>query len=486
MSSISFSGLGSGLDVDTIVKALVEAQSAPVTSLENKKTYAEAQISAYGQVTSRLNTLREAMLELRGLEKFQALAANSGNSSLFSATADHQAGAVSGNYTIEVLAEAQNYRQVSSSFAKTEAVAATGSDAKLVFSGLDGTTGDIELDISGKTLDQIRQQINNHADLKGKVSATLVNVDGDNARLVLNSTTTGEEGRFSATFSGAGVAAGLEAVDSADPSLSTQATDNLNARIKIDGIEVSSSTNTFSGVISGVNITLATGAASQSTTTSSLNVARDDESIINSVNAFVKAYNDVIIHINEQKKNGMAGDSTLRTIESELRNVLMTATEGGTVLANYGITTYVEKSYNAEDGASSSNGTLLIDNAKLKEAMNNDFDQFALTWGGSSFYIDGQASGYAERFADLAQRLTSTTVQNGQISKGLLEIRTEGLNSQIKRYDDRITSISDRLVLLEDRLRTQFNAMDTLAAQMNSTQSFLTQQFSNLAGYTKN
>lgn len=492
MTGISFAGLGSGLPVTEIINATVKAQSGPLTKLQNDKAYAQAQISAYGQVSSRLNTLREAMLDLRGLEKFQQLAATPGNDKLFTAKADHLAGATNGNYSVEVLAEARSYRHVSSIQSKTDTFTGTLSFKDADGNDLTDKNGNaISIDVEGKTLDQVRSAINSHEGLKGKVSANLVNVDGDNARLVLNSGITGEEGRFEAAFTD-------PALNAKDTSLSSAAYDNsdeasilatsLDARIKIDGIEATSSTNTFTGIISGVDITLTTGASTESNKTSSLNVKRDDQKIIDNVNAFVKAYNDVVIHINEQKKNGMSGDSTLRTIESEMRNILMTPTGGdnNNLLALMGINTYVEKNYNAEDGASSRNGTLEIDNTKLREVLDNDFDRFALTFGGSSFYVDGQASGYAERFADMAQRLTTTTTQDGRYVKGLLEVRTEGLKSEVKRYDDRIESTTMRLQLLEDRLKAQFNAIEGLVANMNSTQGYLAQQMNSLPGYSRN
>src|SRR5690554_4450541 len=115
MSGISFSGVGSGLPINDIIKATLAAEAAPLKRLENDKKFYESQISGMGQLKSRLNSMAEAMRNLQGLDKFQQLAATSSNDKLFTATADHKAGATAGNYNIEVLAEAKNYRYVSAS-----------------------------------------------------------------------------------------------------------------------------------------------------------------------------------------------------------------------------------------------------------------------------------------------------------------------------------------------------------------------------------
>lgn len=516
MSGISFMGVGSGLPVNEIIKATVAAESAPLVRLENDKKFYESQISAMGQLSSRLSTMRTAMLDLRGQTKFQQLAANTGNNKLFTATADHVAGATAGNYTIEVLAEARNYRHVSGSLDKTATFTGT-----LTFNDADGNplldkdNNPISINAAGKTLDQIRSEINSHADLKGKISANLVNESETHGRLVINSAVSGEAGRFTANFSDASITKDtslsssgfIQATYDAMPEVTPEQQEakqaylanSLNARIKIDGIEASSSTNTFSNVVSGVTINVAQGAMNETSKISSLDVKRDDKAIIDNINAFVKAYNDVIIHLNEAKKGSLYGDNTIRSIENEMRNILYTPTTSAldpsdpdfekdtqkNYLALLGIEVYSSKSYDPEN-PDSQNGTLRINNSKLNEMLDNDFDRVAHVIGASSFVDDGGIDGYAARFADLAQRLTSTTSEGGQLRKGLIEIRREGLNNEVKRINDRIDSTNMRLELLEERLVRQFSAIEGIISNLNSTGSWIGQQMSNLPGYTRN
>lgn len=483
MSGISFSGIGSGLPVKEMIGAIMKAESVPLARMEHDKKFYESQISALGTLKTRLDTMKGAMDKLKGLSNFQHLSSDSTNESLFTATADHLAGATNANYVIDVIAEARNYQEVTAAVSSTDEFGSTS--GPLTFTDkdnnplLDSDGNAISIDTAGKTLDQIREEINKHEDLKDKVSASLVNVGDGNARLVLSAVDSGEAGRFAANFGG------TELIK--DAGLSSNG-DSLDARIKINGIEATSSTNTFSDVITGVTIDLKTGAASQTEKTGGLQVKRDDAKIRDHIDEFVKAYNDVIIHINEAKKSSLYGDSTLRSIESEMRNVLYQPTEsadgsdaGKNFLTMIGIEVFVDKSYDP-DNPNSQNGTLKIDNDKFTKALDEDFDRVAHILGATSDGSDG-VKGYAQRFSELANNLMRGGVNNGESYKGLLEIRTEGLGNQVKQVNERMDRFSMRLESMEARLLKQFNAADAMSAHFQSTSAFLMQQMAGLPGY---
>ena len=486
MSGISFMGVGSGLPVKEIIEATLAAESAPLKRLENDKKFYESQISAMGQLKSRLGSMAEAMNKLKGLDKFQQLAATSSNDKLFTATADHAKGATAANYNIEVLAEAKNYRHVSGSLSTVDKFTTAGT---LTFKAANGSDdlkdkdgNVISINTENKTLDEIREAINSHEGLKGKLSASIVNEGNDTGRLVLNATTSGEEGRFTANFSDAAI--------TKDGGLSSNAT-SLNAHIKIDDIDAYSSTNKFENVISGVSINVTAGASNETNKAASMQVKRDDKAIKDNIEAFAKAYNDVIIHLNEAKKGSLYGDSTIRAIEGEMRNILYAPTEGEDAeatqknfLALIGIEVYADKNYDPKN-PNSRNGTLEVNSAALTKALDENFDKVAHILGSSS-KVDGQPSGYAERFAELATRLVSGGVKDGQSYKGLVQIRTEGLGKEVDRINDRVDSTNLRLELLEARLVKQFSAIEGIIANFNSSGSFISQQMSNLPGYTRN
>lgn len=280
------------------------------------------------------------------------------------------------------------------------------------------------------------------------------------------------------------------AAESSQPQLFTAQADHL----KIDGIESRSSTNTFANVVSGVSINVTAGADAlpAEQRTGNLNVDQDKQAIKDNIDAFVMAYNDVIIHLNfaksasqqqdsieESHVGALAGEGAVRSIENQLRSELFTPTGGEpeNMLAMIGIETYVESSY-GPDNPNPQNGTLQIDSEKLDEALDEDLDRVA-------YIIGDPEEGYAARFADLAASMTRTTVVEGQLQKGVIEARTEGLNNEINRIDDRIESQLRRLDQMEARLYRQFAAADAMAANMNSTGMFLEQQMAGLPGYIR-
>lgn len=471
MSGISFSGIGSGLPVNEIVAATMKAEAAPLQRMELDRKFAQSQISAYGQLATRLDALGSAMGELKGLDKFQQLAARSSNDNLFTASASHPRGATAGSYNLVVEAEARNYQHITQGKNTEDALTGT-----LTFAGLGPDNSDIVLDINGKKLDEVRAMINEDDRLKGRVSANLVNTSGTEARLVMKSELTGDTGRFTATFTGASLAKDTAASSPAfDPDNKST---SLDARITVDGIEATSSTNTFTNLITGVDITLAQGASLQGNKSANLSVRRDDDAILDSLNKFVKAYNDVIIHLNEAKNGPLKQEGVIRSVNSMLRDELMSPTNGDDkqFLSLVGINTFVET---GGDGSNPSNGTLRIDNAAFTKALDENFDLVANM-------IGNPETGYAARFETLAKRMTSTTVVDGQINKGLIELRRDGLNAEVRRIDDRIEATEYRLELFEERLRAQFNAIEGMVANMNATSGYLAQQLSNLPGYTRN
>lgn len=477
MSGISFSGLGSGLPIKDIIKATMDVESIPLKRMEESKATAKEQISAYGTLTSRLDALSSAMNKLKGPEKFELIAAKSSNENAFTATADNKSGAVAGDYNITVNKKADNYNWVSKSMAN---------DNK--FSGhlkIGDTTLTLGTD-EPLTLDQLRKAINENPDLKDKVSANIVNDSSGTARLVINAKLSGEAGRIAIDSSDLNIA-GATAPDETTLANDADKTSKeegesgyktLDAQITINGIEATSSTNKFTNVISGVTINLNADAAPDAS--GNLKVARDDDSIKDRLDEFLKAYNDVVIHLNEAKKGPLASEGIISSVEGILRDTLMTPTGGdgnlNNTLASIGITSYVEKGWSPGDEKSSRNGTLEIDSSKLNKMLETDFEKIAFIFG-------DEETGYAKRFEDAARQMTSDTVQDGRISKGLITVRKSGLTSEISRIDKRMEATEYRLELLEARLYKQFNAADAISSQFQSTGNYLMQQFDSLPGY---
>lgn len=454
MATIQAPGIGSGLDINDIVTKLMAIERQPISSLTTKKAQVNAQISAYGALKSKVADFQTAMKNLSSPQKFQLFKATSGNESVF--TASVSGNAVAGNYNIDVVALAERDKIATKAYADTTAVVGEGT--------LNIRVGenDFELtvDSSNNTLAGIRDAINNAADNTG-VSATIVTGD-EGARLVLSSTETGLDNalRISVTDSD-----GNNTDESGLSALAYNPEDGVEFRaaissaqdalINIDGFAVSSSSNTFTGAIDGVAITVATIGAS------TLTVSRDDEKILESVEAFATAFNALRSEINQQRKGQLEADSTLLILERQIFDVL----NAGTSIDGSSF------SYLIEAGVSIDKyGVMAVDTDRITDIMNSDFESFTNLFAAEN-------GGFAAKLSTLADGWLA--------NNGLIDSREDGLKTQVKGIDDQILRLEDRMISVEARIRAQFTALDTLVSSLNNTSSFLTQQLASLNNSNK-
>jgi flagellar hook-associated protein 2 len=457
MATITATGLGSGLDIDSLVSKLVaaegDAKKAQFTSQETKLT---AQFSAVATLKSALSSVQSSLGKLDQASDFAGITATAGNPELFTATAETDA--ATGQYQVETVRLAQAHKLASATFASDEKFGSDGDKLTLTVNG-----DSLEVDLSGgKTLVQIRDAINEATDNPG-VQATIVNAGDGQQALVLTSAETGYANRIEATESLAGgESLGLTTANrDTDGNTLTDLTD-LDAAAAIDGITVTSSTNDLTDAIDGVTLSL-TGADPGNPTT--LTVGLDTDSIASAVNGFVKSYNSLVstlTSVSGYKGDGatqpaLFGDSMTRSIGDRLRSVLGTSVSGVSgdfsSLAAIGITTGLD-------------GTMSVDSAKLNTALAADPSAVS-----DLFVAD---SGYATRL----DGILSSYLDAG----GILDSRSAGIQSTIDDIKDRGDALDKRLTDLQDRYTTQFNALDSLISQMNATSTFLTLQLDSLPG----
>ena len=179
MATIQAPGIGSGLDVNDIVTKLMEIERQPIDNLTTKKSFVNAQISAYGSLKSKVSDFQTAMSNLNSPEKFQVYQATSGSESVF--TSSVSSGAVAGNYNIEVVNLAERDKIATKAY--TDSSTVVGEGTLNISIGADSF--ELTIDGTNNTLAGIRDAINNATDNTG-VSATIVTGD-DGARLVLSS-----------------------------------------------------------------------------------------------------------------------------------------------------------------------------------------------------------------------------------------------------------------------------------------------------------
>ncbi|HHC73196.1 MAG TPA: flagellar cap protein [Thiotrichales bacterium] len=444
---ISSPGVGSGLDVNSIVEQLMVLERRPLDRLEEKKATYEAQISAYGTLTSALSTFKDAMDALNDLADFKKFSAESSDDTVFTATANELAASGSYDLTIDRIAE-QHKMAAGNVFADSDTTTiGTAGDTMTIQVGADSFT----VDIGGKTLDQIRDAINNATDNTG-VGATVIN-DSTGYRLILSADETGSDNFLQVSYSGTDPFALYDLNQDRDSSGGFTAAD-LDAVFTFENsFQITRSSNLVDDVISGVTLELKAAGNAR------LNIERDKEGVKETVQGFIDAYNELQDTLDSLGNGDLYGDSTLRTIESQIRSMLNTEATGlagnsFTFLSEVGITT-------GEDGKLSLDGTTFDD------ALDYDYDSVAQLFANND-------QGYAYRLEGLARDLLATD--------GLVDSRESGLNSRVDYLDLQIQSQENRLAIVEQRYRDQFTALDVMLGQMSSTSAYLAQQLATLPG----
>lgn len=442
MASITSLGIGSGLDLSGLLEQLESAESEQLTTIVEQQESYEAKISAFGVLESVLDSLRQAVTSLNSEDSFSAVE-TSLNSESLSVTAGEDA--VVGNYNINVTQLARRY-SIATEGVEDKEEELGGGTIKFTFgSGEDAETFEVDVAETESSLEGIRDAIN-AADIG--VVASIVNDGSDNPyRLVFTSAETGTDAQFDVNFSELGAPLSL------DSSTEVQAQD---AKLTVNGIEITSQTNRVEGAIQGVTLDL------EETGEATLEIALDTASIENKIKSFVSAYNtleDTLSSLTSyDQESGTAGlligNSTVRRIESEIPNILMNSVENGAFssLMDVGIT--LEK-----------DGTLTLDEERLSELVETRLDDLIDFFAGAA---DG-----SEGLSDSLDAALGELLDDG----GVLDNATEGLESSIELLQERYESVEARIESTIENYRTQFIELDILIAQMDATSSYLTQQF---------
>jgi len=453
--SISSAGIGSGIDINSLVEKLVEAEGSNKSNRINlKEAEYQADISAFGSLKGALSIFQKAVQGLQDAADFQNRSATSSNTEIFTASADETADF--SQYGIEVVQLAQANKLITQAgFADADVV---GSGTLTLTQGAES----FSLSISATdTLTDIRDAINSAEDNTG-IGAAVINVDdglgGTEQKLVFTANDTGLDNAITVSGTDDDVN-GLSLTRLFSASLDEPAA-ALNGQIKVDNQLISSQNDTFSEVIDGITINAVAVGASES-----LSVAQDKDAVELKVNAFIANYNGLAETISKlgayddtSKIGGiLLGDSTLRSVQDTIRREISASVSGLTgafsTLAELGVTT-------DEDGK------LSLDDDKFAEALASNFDDV-----GTLFASD---SGIAKRLDSLI---------DGYIgSNGLIKSRTEGIQNSIVDLGEQRDSLNRRLASLESRLQAQFTVMDTLVSTLNNQSSFLTQQLESLPG----
>ena len=405
---LSSAGIGSNLPIDSIINQLMALERRPIDLLDKRAASFQSQLSAIGSLKSAMASFQSAAAGLSDIGKFQAISAKIGDTAVASASAGPAA--TPGKYSLEVSQLAQSQKLVTSGQASATAALGQGTststisiDLGTIALGADGSfdaasgkyagasftpngsgAKTITIDPANTSLSGIRDAINK-AD--AGVTASIVNDGGASPyRLVLTQTASGKANSMKISVSGDPALQALLGHDPQGAQALSESVTAKNAEFKLDGIAISTATNTPSDVLDGVTLTLAKTNVGSPTT---LDLARDTETVSASVAKFVSAFNEIskkltdLTTYNETTKTAavLNSDSTVRSIRNELRAML------GSPVANSGAFSVL-----SEIGISLKGGVMTLDDAKLKKAAATNFDDIAALFASVGKPTDSQVS----------------------------------------------------------------------------------------------
>lgn len=481
MATITSTGIGSGLDVNSIVTQLMALEARPLNILQQARSGLDTQLSAIGTLQSRMSALRDASNALTSVTLWNQTVATSGNTSAVKVSTS--SGAAAGSYAVQVDKLASTQTLASTAFAAPDSVVGegmltielgswTGEPSPTGFTAKSGATPiQVPIGPEDTTLEKIRDKINS---ANAGVTATLIN-DASGTRLSLRSKETGAENAFritaSETVDDGNPATGLSAFayDATTASPMTRSQTAVNAEATINGIPITSASNTLEGVADGLTLTL----SQQTTAAVEVTVAPDTAAIQKSIETFVSAFNDVANYIRDQTRYNpdtkvagtLQGDRLVGSLQAQLRGIVNQGSEASDTferLTDIGI-------------SFTPTGTLSINSSKLTGALGNLPElRKVLAADGT----DTATSGFIDRFKDFASSVLG--------AEGAFENRTASLRGQISLNEKSQESMERRLAQTEERLRRQYQALDTAMSSLSGTADYLTQQLTLIANTSSN
>ncbi|MDE3020304.1 MAG: flagellar filament capping protein FliD [Pseudomonadota bacterium] len=460
---ISSPGIGSNLNVNSIITQLMAVASQPLNQLNAQEASYQAELSAFGTVSNALSTFQTSMNSLSTVSQFQQMQASSSNTSVISATAG--SGAIPGNYNLSVTQLAASQKLVSAGQASETASIGSGATTTLTFdfgtisggsfTAYNGTAGTGTY--SGATytssgngtktvtigtnnsLDGIAQAINN-ANIG--VTASVIN-DGSGTNpyhLVLTSNSLGAANSMNISVSGDATLASLLTQNPAGTQDMSESVTAANSSFTLDGLAISRATNTVTDAINGLTLNLA------GTGSTSVSVSNDPASVTSSVNSFVSAYNALNTALSgldsynstTSTAGQLLGDPTVNQIVGEINTALNSSvtglTSGFANLADIGVSFQKD-------------GSLAVDQTTLNNAISTNFNGIAQLFAqtGSATdpliqYVSGSGStqpgSYSLAVSQLATQgsATGNAAANLTITQGsndTLDLSVNGTNASV-------------------------------------------------------
>ncbi len=441
--ALSSPGIGSGLDVNSIVTQLVAIERRPIEQLALRKTTLNSELSSYGLLQSYMSNLQSAATQLTKPDFWNqyGIASSAADTVSASSTAD----ASPASYQVEVSKLAQATSLSSNAFAADNAF-----DAGTMTISVGANAVDVAIE-AGDTLDAVRNKIN-AAD--AGVTASIVR-DAGGARLLITGNATGADNAVTVATTAGNLKAFSYPPDGADGM--TRRLEARQAEFTINGIALTSATNLLSGVIDGVSLTLSKETATPVTVT----VSRNTDALRKGIQDFVNAYNEANKYLSQQTKydgatstaGALQGDRAAVGLQQRLRSLVQESSDASPAfgrLSDLGLELQRD-------------GSLKVNDTKLNAALENP-KALALAFSTTT-------TGFAQRFKALADGAIGTD--------GTLTSRVEGLRSSITRNEKDQQRYEDRVAATQARLLRQYSALDLTLNKLNGLNSYISQQITN-------
>jgi flagellar hook-associated protein 2 len=440
----------------------MSVEKQPLTQLQTRASKLQTQISAFGSLKGQIASLADVATRLATASSWNPMTADSNDASSVTATADTTASP--GLHTVTVQQLAQGQVLASRNFAAASTAVGTGTlnlqlGTTANGSFTPGTAAPVSIAITpaNQTLAGIRDAINASSAgitasiVTGSTGARLVLRGADGAASSVRITVADDDGD-------AADANGLSAL-AWDPAASAGAGANMtqtqaaqDARYTLDGVDLTSASNTVTGSLDGVGFTL----KKVTTQPVNLNVAVQSMAVRKNVNDFVNAYNALNTLLQNQTKadpsgknrGPLQGDSTANSLLNTLRSVLrgaVSGASGASTLSAAGISFQPD-------------GSLALDEARFSKALANPASLSSL-FARAQSGTDTSTAGLGSRLKSWASALTADS--------GTLTARVSGLQHSIDDNQKQQDTMQDKLDRTEARLRAQYQQLDTQMSTLN-------------------
>ncbi len=453
MAAITSAGAGSGIDLESVISASLNARKAQLQQpITTKKTNTQITLSGVGQLKSAIASYVTTLKDMAKTDAFNKRAVNitqdKDNPIL---KVESKTGSSNGQYNITV-----NKLATTSKF---EGTFDSSTDALITEDGtLTFKAGDKTFSVyvkTGDSLQSVRKKINNNGDNFG-LTANIINTSDGKAKLVMDSgvSGTGRDLQISGSTPGlSGFVSALQQVG--DPA--------SDAEIEVDGNKLTSATNTFDGTIMGLKLTILRESdkdADGNAKSNKVDVTTDKNGIKTMVKSFIDGYNTLVskadalgkrnsIVAGQSKDDGgaLAGDSVTRSVVNQMSSILITPSDNSNVFD-----TIFQLGIKMDN-----KGVLSLDSEKFDEALDKNFEQVVAIFGGEKG-VAGQLAASLEDYSKTG---------------GLLAQREDSLNSDLRTLVQKESDASAQLVKYEASLRARYGGLDTLLAKMNQSASYL-------------